>query len=207
MSTHAPSGSLLRHSVAASSLAFPIRVAVVALAVALTAASAQVTIPLPFTLVPFVLTPMVVLLTGAALGARLGFLTQALYLVAGAAGLSVFAPSATLPPGLLRLVGPTGGYLLAYPVAAFVTGWLAERGWDRRYLTSGAAMFIGLAIIFAGGVSWLAIAFTHSVGAAIATGLQPFILPDALKVAAAAAILPQTWRVIGRRDSADRPQG
>ncbi len=101
--------------------------------------------PLPFTAVPFVLTPMVVLLAGAALGSRLGALSQMLYLAAGAAGLPVFAPSVTLPPGALRLLGPTGGYLLAYPVAAFVTGWLAERGWDRRYLSSAAAMLLGLA--------------------------------------------------------------
>ncbi len=62
-------------------------------------------------------------------------------------------------PGLLRLVGPTGGYLMAYPVAAFVTGWLAERGWDRHYLTSVSAMLLGLAIIFTGGVTWLVVAF------------------------------------------------
>ena len=67
----------------------------------------------------------------------------------------MFAPSATLPPGALRLLGPTGGYLLAYPVAAFVTGWLAERGWDRRYLTSFVAMLAGLASSTSAGVSWL----------------------------------------------------
>ena len=92
--------------------------------------------PLPFTAVPIVLTPFAVMLVGAALGSRLGFVTQVLYLAAGAAGLPVFAPSLVLPPGAARLIGPTGGYLLAYPVAAFVTGWLAERGWDRRYITS-----------------------------------------------------------------------
>jgi biotin transport system substrate-specific component len=198
MAVHVSSGSILDRSLAGSTLAMPIRAAVVALAVALTAAAAQFTMPLPFTAVPFVLTPLAVLLAGAALGSRLGSLTQILYLAAGVAGLQVFAPSAVLPPGLARLAGPTGGYLMAYPVAAFVTGWLAEHGWDRRYLSSAAAMLIGLAIIYAGGVSWLAVSVTHSLPAAIAGGLTPFVALDVLKVVAAAAILPQAWRIIGR---------
>jgi biotin transport system substrate-specific component len=199
MSADAVSGSLLNRSLAGSPAATWIRLATVALAVALTAASAQVTTPVPFTAVPFVLTPLVVLLSGAALGSRLGALTQIAYLAIGAAGVQAFAPSTTLPPGTARLLGPTGGYLLAYPVAAFATGWLAERGWDRRYWTSAAAMLVGLAAIFAGGVSWLAVAFTHSLPAAIASGLLPFIAFDLVKVLVAAMILPQAWRLIGRR--------
>jgi len=191
------SGSLLNHTLADSSLAAPIRVAVVALAVSLTALSAQFTIHLPFTVVPFVLTPLVVLLSGAALGSRLGALTQALYVLAGVLGAPVFAPDATLPPGVLRLFGPTGGYLMAYPIAAFAAGWLAERGWDRRYLTSAAAMLIGLAIIFAGGVSWLAASVTHALPAAFAAGFVPFVALDVVKVLVAAAILPQVWRGLG----------
>ena len=178
MTAHASTGSLASVSLKHSSLAPQIKIGAVVLATSLTAAAAQFTMPLPFTAVPFVLTPMVVLLTGAALGSRLGALSQVLYLVAGAAGLPVFAPSVTLPPGALRLIGPTGGYLLAYPVAAFVTGWLAERGWDRRYLTSRAAMLLGLAIIFAGGVSWLAVGFSQTLTAAFASGLLPFIALD-----------------------------
>lgn len=185
-------------SLGRSSLAQPIRVGLVVLAVALTAAAAQFTMPLPFTAVPFVLTPLVVLLTGAALGARLGALTQVLYIALGIAGLPVFAPSVTLPPGAARLLGPTGGYLMAYPIAAFVTGWLAERGWDRRYLTSAAAMLIGLAVIFTGGVSWLAASVTQSLPAALTGGLIPFIALDVVKVAAAAGILPATWKLAGR---------
>ena len=113
---------------------------------------------------------------------------------------AVFAPSATLPPGWLRLVGPTGGYLLAYPIAAFVTGRLAEKGWDRRYGTSLAAMLVGLAVIYLGGVSWLIVAFQPSIGAALATGLAPFLLLDVLKAGAAAWVLPKTWRLLGRRE-------
>src|SRR5688572_15461995 len=89
---------------------------------ALTAAAAQVSVPLPFTPVPFTFQPMVVLLAGLTLGSRFGSASQLLYLAAGIAGLPVFAASVTLPPGALRLLGPTGGYLLAYPLAAFVTG-------------------------------------------------------------------------------------
>ena len=189
---------MLSHSLARFEAQAPIRTAAVVLAVALTAAAAQFTLPLPFTAVPFTLTPLVVMLTGAALGSRLGCLTQALYLLAGVAGLAVFTPSATLPPGALRLLGPTGGFLWAYPVAAFVTGLLAERGWDRRYLTSLASMLAGLAVIFAGGVSWLAIAIAPSWSAALAAGFYPFILADIGKAAIAAALLPGVWRIVGR---------
>ncbi len=198
MTGHASADTLLDRSLAGISLRAPARAVAVLAAVALTAAAAQFTMPVPFTAVPFTLTPLVVMLTGAALGSRLGFLTQALYLLAGAMGLAVFAPSAILPPGALRLTGPTGGYLLAYPIAAFVTGWLAERGWDRRYVTSCASMLAGLAVIFAGGVSWLAVAFGQSLPVALSQGFTPFILADLVKVAVAAAILPQVWRFAGR---------
>jgi biotin transport system substrate-specific component len=173
----------------------------VALAVAATATAAQFTIPLPMTAVPFTFTPLAVVMAGAVLGSRLGALSQVLYVLLGAAGASVFAPSATLAPGLLRLAGPTGGYLLAYPAAAFVTGLLAERGWDRRYLRSLLALCTGLAIIYAGGVSWLAIAFTHSITAALAGGVLPFAALDALKVAAGALVLPRVWSALDRRRS------
>jgi biotin transport system substrate-specific component len=197
MSVSVQSGSLLSHSLAGSPNARAIRVAAVALATALTAAAAQFTIPLPFTSVPFVLTPLVVLLSGAALGARLGAASQALYLLAGLAGLPAFAPSILLPPGAARLLGPTGGYLLAYPLAAFATGWLVEHGWGRRYLSSAAAMLMGLAIIFTGGVCWLALSTTHSLSTAVAAGFLPFVVFDVIKVAAAAAILPRAWAFLG----------
>src|SRR5687768_7783065 len=98
----------------------------------LTAAASQLSFPLPFTPVPFTIQPMVVLIGAAALGARLGALSQILYLMLGVAGLPVFAFSPELPQGFARLLGPTGGYLMAFPLAAFATGWLAERGFDRR---------------------------------------------------------------------------
>jgi len=161
---------------------------------------------LPFTAVPFTFTPMAVLLTAAALGSRLGAVTQVIYLSLGALGLGVFSPSATLPPALLRLVGPTGGYLMAYPLAAFVTGWLSERGWDRRYLTSFAAMLLGLGVIYLGGVSWLTVAYTHAVGPAVTMGLVQVVALDLMKIAAAAVVLPRTWRLVGGRASASKNQ-
>ena len=122
---------------------------------ALTAAAAQISVPLPFTDVPLTFQPMVVLLGGLALGSRLGLASQILYLALGVAGLPVFAASVTLPPGLLRLLGPTGGYLMSYPIAAFLVGYLAERGFDRRYVTAFLAMLAGLVLIYASGALWL----------------------------------------------------
>lgn len=179
-----------------------IRIASVALFAALTAAAAQVSIPLPFTPVPFTLQPMVVLLGGAVLGSRLGMSAQVLYLLAGIAGLPVFAASAVLPQGVLRLLGPTGGYLMSYPFAAFLTGWLAERGFDRRYVTSVIAMACGLGVVFAAGIVWLAFFARGAVGleTALRTGLYPFIPADIFKIFLAAAVMPALWRLIGSRN-------
>jgi biotin transport system substrate-specific component len=165
----------------------------------LTAIASQVSIPLPFTPVPFTFQPMVVLLGAAALGPRLGMASQILYLAIGFAGLPVFAASPVLPQGAARLLGPTGGYLMAYPFAAFAAGWLAQRGFDRRYLTAVAAMICGLAVVFAGGVLWLAIASRPPIGlaGAIATGFVPFIIPDLLKLLVAAGVMPALWRITG----------
>lgn len=192
-------GTLLTTLSARTDLSAAIRVAAVIFVTALTAAAAQVSLPLPFTVVPFTLQPMVVLLGGAALGARLGMTSQVLYLLAGVAGLPVFAASPVLPQGALRLLGPTGGFLLSYPLAAFVAGWLAERGFDRRYITSVLAMAAGLAIVFACGVSWLAwFARPAAVGlpAALTSGFYPFVVADCMKLLVAAAVLPAAWRLI-----------
>jgi biotin transport system substrate-specific component len=197
-------GTLLTAIAAGGEMRTGIRVASVLLITALTAAAAQVSIPLPFTPVPFTLQPMVVLLGGAALGARLGMSAQVIYLLAGIAGLPVFAASAVLPQGPLRLLGPTGGFLWSYPFAACVAGSLAERGFDRRYLTSVAAMTCGLAIVFACGVTWLAL-FARPAGtgfdAALRTGFYPFVPADIFKVLIAAAIMPSLWRLLGRDGS------
>jgi biotin transport system substrate-specific component len=183
-----------------------IRVVSVLFVTGLTAAAAQISFQLPFTQVPFTFQPMVVLIGGLVLGSRLGFTSQVLYLMAGIAGLPVFAASAALPPGILRLFGPTGGYLMSYPVAAFVVGVLAERGFAKRYVTSVMAMLVGLAIIYAAGTLWLAYfarlaSASAAVGlsAALASGVYPFVLADLVKLAAAAGITPGLWRLIGTR--------
>jgi biotin transport system substrate-specific component len=194
-------GSLLAICAARMDMRNAIRVASVALLAGLTAAAAQISIPLPFTPVPFTLQPMIVLLGGAAIGARLGMSAQVLYLIAGIAGLPVFAASAVLPQGALRLLGPTGGYLMSYPFAAFVAGRLAERGFDRRYMTSVLAMACGLAVVFACGVTWLAL-FARPAGvgfsAALRTGLYPFFVADVIKLFVAAGVMPFLWRVTGK---------
>ena len=177
-----------------------IRVAGVLFIAALTAAAAQVSFPVPFTPVPLVLQDMIVLIGGAALGSRLGMAAQIVYLAAGIAGLPVFAASATLPQGPLRLLGPTGGYLISYPFAAFLTGYLAERGFDRRFWTAVAAMAAGLVVIFSFGVTWMAL-FMRPVGlgfdAALRAGFYPFLLGDVFKICFGAAALPGLWKLIG----------
>src|SRR5258708_32495954 len=135
---------------------------------ALTAAAAQISIPLPFTPVPFTFQPMLVLVGAAALGSRLGLASQVLYLAVGIAGLPFFAASPALPQGAARLLGPTGGYLMSFPFAAFVAGFLAERGFDRHYPTAFLAMLSGLAVVFAGGVLWLSIASRPALGVSAA---------------------------------------
>jgi biotin transport system substrate-specific component len=178
-----------------------IRVASVLFVTVWTAAAAQLSVHLPFTPVPITLQPTIVLLGAAALGPRLGVASQVLYLLLGIAGLPVFATSPFLPQGIARLVGPTGGYLLAYPVAAYITGRLASHGYDRRYVTSLLAMLAGLVTIFAGGVLWLAY-FASGPGqspiglqAALAAGLYPFIFADLLKVYLVSPLLPSIWKL------------
>ena len=173
----------------------------------LTAAAAQISVPLPFTDVPFTFQPMVVLLGGLVLGSRLGFGSQVLYLLAGIAGLPVFAASPTLPPGALRLIGPTGGYLMSYPIAALLVGYLADRGFGRRYVTSCAAMLAGLLVIYGCGAGWLGIfargpngSAAIGLAAALRLGVYPFVIADLWKLVAAAGIRPAFWRLFGRNE-------
>jgi biotin transport system substrate-specific component len=203
MSIRAEASSTMLGLVSArSDMARPIALGAVLFVTALTAAAAQVSIPLPFTPVPFTLQPVIVLLGGAVLGARLGMAAQVVYLLLGMAGLPVFAASPVLPQGALRLLGPTGGYLMAYPFAAFVAGLFAERAFDRRYLTSLIAMTAGLLVVFAGGVLWLAWfarPAASGLDAALRSGLYPFIAADLLKIAVAAAVMPILWRFLVRQ--------
>jgi biotin transport system substrate-specific component len=159
--------------------------ALAALAGALTVAlAAQVAVPLPGTPVPASLAPLAVVVVGGLLGARKGAAALVLYLLMGAAGLPVFAPLGL--PGAARLLGPTGGYLLAYPVAAAVAGAVTARSatWPRALL--GPAL--GIATIYAGGVAQLVVLTGHA-GQALALGGLPFVAADAVKAGAAALVL------------------
>lgn len=160
----------------------------------LTAAAAQVVVPLPFTPVPLTGQTFAVLLTGALLGPRLGALAMLAYLTEGAAGLPFFRGGAG---GVGHLMGPTAGYLFAFPAAAYVTGYLAERGWDRRFATAAAAMALGSLVILACGWAWLA-AVTGDAARALQLGVAPFLPGDVLKVALAAAALPAGWALLRR---------
>jgi len=179
------------------------QVCAVVLVTGLTAIAAQVSVHLPFTPVPFTFQPMVVLLGAMVLGSRLGATSQMLYLALGIAGLPVFAASPLLPQGAARLLGPSGGYLMSYPLAAFVTGALAERGFDRRYLTAIVAMAAGLAVVYAGGTAWLSIASqqVRGMSSALAAGVVPFIVPDVFKLFVAAGVMPGLWKITGQAGS------
>jgi biotin transport system substrate-specific component len=163
----------------------------------LTALAAQVAVPLPFTPVPLTGQTFAVLLTGALLGPRLGALAMLAYLAEGAAGLPFFRGGAG---GVGHLSGATAGYLFAFPAAAYVTGYFAERGWDRRFLTAAAAMALGSLVILGCGWAWLALALGGAQ--AFRLGVAPFLAGDVVKIALAAAVLPSGWallRRLGRR--------
>ena len=172
------------------------QVALVVCASLATAVAAQIAIPL--SPVPITGQTFAVLLAGAVLGARRGALAQLLYLAEGAVGLPVFAGATG---GAHVFAGPTAGYLLAFPLAAAVTGALCARGWDRRVPTMFAAMLIGSAVIFACGLAGLA-RFVPA-RALIGSGLLPFVPGDLLKAALAAIAAPVVWRRIRRGESGD----
>ena len=160
-------------------------VGVVGFAAALAAAS-QVSIPLPNTPVPITLQPLVVVLAGLWLGPIAGAASMILFLAAGAAGLPVFAPMGA--PGVARLLGPTGGYLLAYPVAAFVAGSLAGPGasFTRRF----AAATGGILAIYLGGFAQLVV-ITGNLATAANWGIVPFVALDVGKALLAAVVRPR----------------
>ena len=143
---------------------------------------ARITIPLPFTPVPLTLQNFGVLLVGLMLGSRRGFAALALYLAEGAFGLPVFNP--TGPGGIAQLLGPTAGYLLAYPFVAAVAGFIAERG-KKSFARLALGSIAGEVVLFAGGLAWLQVV-THSFKLAVQFGLYWFIFAEVVKVMAAA---------------------
>jgi biotin transport system substrate-specific component len=151
----------------------------------LTAVLAQIRVPLPFTPVPVTGQTLAVLLAGAVLGARRGFLSQALYLVFGAAGLHLAGGS---------LVGPTAGYLWAFPVAALIVGWLAEGGAARRSWTLVPVLVAANVLILAGGALWLSLSLKVTIRQAIILGVVPFWPGDVLKIGLVAWLVPSLLR-------------
>jgi biotin transport system substrate-specific component len=137
-----------------------------------------------------------VLLTGALLGSRLGAAAVIAYLIEGAIGLPFFAGGGA---GLVRFLGPTAGYLVAFPAAAFITGAFAEHGWDKRYLTAVAAMAIGSLVIFLGGWAWFAVLTNTPPVAAFKLAVLPFLLGDVIKIALGAAVLPTGWALLKKK--------
>ena len=159
--------------------------------------SAKISIPLQP--VPFTFQTLVVLSLGVVFGPTLGLATVLAYLAQGAIGLPVFAGTPEKGIGLAYMLSFSGGYLLGFAVAAYVTGWLARAKWDRNIVTMALAMLIGNIIIYAFGVAHLSslIGFDK----AVASGLKPFILFDVIKIVAAAIIIPSLWKMFGGKPS------
>jgi biotin transport system substrate-specific component len=157
----------------------------------LTALMAQIEIPLPYTPVPLTGQTFAVLLSGAVLGCRRGFLSQAAYLAAGAAGMPVFAGGAST---FLPLLGPTGGYLWSFPVAAGLLGWWVERGASRRVWKMALSLVACDTLILACGAAWLGGLFVVPVRQAWLLGFYPFLVADILKVCLVGLTLPRLLR-------------
>ena len=163
----------------------------------LTALAAQIVIPIGP--VPITAQTFAVLLTGALLGSRLGAMAMIIYLAEGAVGLPFFYGGSG---GIGHLFGQTGGYLIAFPAAAFITGAFAENGWDKRFLTAVAAMAVGSSVILFAGWVWFAALTNTSLPVAFKLSMAPMhIVGDVIKILAAAAVLPTGWAVLKRKAS------
>jgi biotin transport system substrate-specific component len=170
-------------------------VALIGLGAALLAGSAQISIALPFTPVPITGQTFAVLLVGASLGTIRGASSALLYVLLGVAGAPVYAHGAA---GFAVITGASGGYLVSYPFASALTGWLAERRWDRRFSSAVGAMLTGNVLIYLVGLPWLAVVLGTGLEKTLEFGLYPFVPGDTFKLYLAAALLPAAWRVVGR---------
>lgn len=159
----------------------------------LIAISAQVAIPLPFTPVPLTLQPLAVIFVGVALGSKRGAAAAALYLLEGLSGLPVFAQG---HGGAIWLVSATAGYLYSYPFAAYVAGFISERGWGSTVVRAISGMLLALGVIYLGGWSWLAT--LTDARYAFTAGVAPFVMADIVKVALGAALLPKAQQILSR---------
>lgn len=174
----------------------------------LIAGLAQISFALPFTPVPITGQTLGVLLVGAAYGPGLGAATILLYLVWSVVGLPVLAPvDGVHATGLdvLRLTAATGGYLWGFVLAAALTGWLAQRGWDRSFRSSIGAMLLGSIVIYAVALPWLhPVLASSTIEETLQAGLYPFIIGDTLKLLAAAGVLPAAWALMKKLRPSNR---
>jgi biotin transport system substrate-specific component len=152
---------------------------------------AQIRIPLPFTPVPVTGQTFAILMVGSLFGSRQGGITLLFYLLLGAIGLPVFAGGEA---GWQYIQGSTFGYLLAFPLAAMLTGWLAQRGWDRKVSMTILSMILGNVVIYTFGVAWLSMLV--GMQQAVVFGLLPFVVGDILKIGLAALALPGGWKLL-----------
>ncbi len=166
----------------------------------LVAAAAQISIKLPFTPVPITGQTFAVVLVGASLGAVRGTASLMLYLWLGVAGAPIYADGRH---GWEVITGASGGYIVGFVVAAALTGYLAERRWDRRFSSSVAAMLTGNVVIYLVGLPWLAVVLDTDLEKTLELGLYPFVPGDLFKLYLAGALLPTAWRTVehlgGRR--------
>jgi biotin transport system substrate-specific component len=160
----------------------------------LTALAAQMVIPAG--LVPITAQTFAVLLTGALLGSRLGAMAMIVYLIEGVSGLPFFSQGRS---GIAHLLGPTGGYLVAFPAGAFITGAFAENGWDKRFSTAVVAMAVGSLVILLAGLAWFSVLTHTSPLVAFQVTVLKFIPGDIIKILLAAAALPAGWSLLKRK--------
>jgi biotin transport system substrate-specific component len=172
------------------------RVAAVVAGSLLVALCAHISIPLLFTPVPLTLQTFAVLLLGLTLEPMAAFAALALYLAEGAAGLPVFSPHG--PGGILQLFGPTGGYLLSYPFAAFIAASLARRLRPATFTTRVISAAAASLLIFAVGAGWFAALLHQPIGTALKMTVWPFVPGDALKICAAAAVAMGIFKLRNR---------
>lgn len=156
---------------------------------------AQVAFHLPFTPVPVTGLTFGVLITGAAMGSVRGLLATLLYVLIGVAGAPVYAEGSY---GVDVLLGVTGGYLVGSVLAAGLTGYLAEKAWDRKVISAVPAMLLGELVVFVVGVGWLMVVLDVGLGEGLKLGFVPFIIGEVVKLVAAGLLLPGAWKIVDR---------
>lgn len=170
-------------------------IALVAAGAGLTAVAAQIAIPLwP---VPITMQTLAVLLVGSTLGASRGALSMVLYAVLGLVGLPVFSDASH---GAAVLFGSTGGYIIGFIFAAALTGWLAQRNWDKKFLGAALSFLAGTGVTFVFGLTMLAVVLQSDLAQTLQWGLYPFIIGGVIKAGIAAAVIPMTWKLADRVD-------